>query len=129
MFSKASNFLTKLDHNLSHKEGSDGWSRIYGGNSGQPFEFFDQKWLLIGVKGRAGANIDQLQFMFVDPQTGQFQSTPEVGGHGGHPFVVECPPWQFISKIYVWSSSMLDALQFETSGGIKTEKFGGKGGS
>jgi hypothetical protein len=128
MFSKATNFLTKLEHNFTHQEGSDGWSHICGGVGGQVFEFVNQKLLLVGVRGRAGANIDQLQFLFVDPHTGHFQSTPEVGGNGGHPFAVECPPGQWISKINVWAGTMITALQFETNTGMKTEKFGGKGG-
>jgi len=41
---------------------------------------------------------------------------------------VECPPGQWISKVYVWSGSLIDALQFETNSGMQTAKFGGNGG-
>lgn len=103
---------------MSHQEGADGWGHICGGSSGKPFEFVNQKLALIGVKGKAGALVDQLQFLFVDPQTGQFQTTPVVGGHGGADFSIECPPGQFISKIHVWSGAKVDAVQFVTNTGM-----------
>ena len=44
-------------------------------------------------------------------------------------FNVNCPPGQWISKIYVWSNKFIDAIQFQTNMGQKTAKFGGPGGS
>ena len=129
MFQKATNFLHKLEHNLTVEPGKDGWSKICGGYEGKAFEFVNQKFVLIGVKGCAGQLVDNLQFLFVDPQTGQFQSTPHIGGHGGHPFSIECQPGTFITKIHVWSGEKVDALQFVTNTGLETAKFGGNGGS
>ena len=128
MFQKATNFLHKLEHNLTNEPGKDGWSHICGGVDGKPFEFVNQRFVLVGVKGHAGTLVDKMQFLFVDPQTGQFQSTPEIGGHGGQPFSIECPSGTYITKIHVWSGSAVDAVQFVTNTGMESAKFGGKGG-
>ena len=132
MFQKVTNyatgFLQKLEHNVTHKEGSDGWSHICGGLGGHPFEFVNTNYQLVGVKGKAANYVNQLQFLFRDAHTGQFQTTPAVGKPMGHDFVVECPPGQWISKVHVFSGSVIDALQFETNSGMKTAKFGGQGG-
>ena len=82
MFQKAGNYLKKLDHNLLHGNGAN-WSPIYGGSEGESFMFGDDRLALIGVKGRAGDLVNQLQFLFVDLENGQFHSTPPVGGGGG----------------------------------------------
>ena len=128
MFKKATDFLHKLEHNLSTEPGKDGWSTMCGGFDGTPFEFVNQKYILIGVKGSSGTVVDKLQFLFVDPQTGQFQCTPEVGGHGGQPFSIECPQGTFITKIHIWSGALVDSIQFVTNTGMETARFGGKGG-
>jgi hypothetical protein len=41
---------------------------------------------------------------------------------------MECPPWVYITKITVWAGSLIDALQFETSNGTTSPKYGGHGG-
>lgn len=112
MFGKAIKFLDKVSHNLSQKEGEDGWTHICGGVSGQPYEFVNSRYALVGVRGRSHQYINALQFLFVDTQTGQFHETPEVGGPGGQMFTVTCPNGQYITKAFVWSGSLIDALQF-----------------
>ena len=41
------------------------WSDYCGGQGGKPDEFVG-KYSLVGVRGRSGADIDRLQFLFVD---------------------------------------------------------------
>lgn len=112
MLNKAANFLDKVGHNLAQKEGEDGWSHICGGVEGKPFEFLNLRYMLVGIRGRNGQFIHSLQFLFVDTQTGQFQETPEVGGQGGQMFTVTCPTGQYITKVFIWSGNVIDAVQF-----------------
>jgi hypothetical protein len=129
MFQKIGSWIDKFDHNLSYKEG-EGWSKIYGGTEGQAFNFGNRELCLIGVKGTYRTMIDSLQFLFVNTKNGQFITSPEAGtNQGGQPFFMECPPWVYISKITVWTGSLIDAIQFEASNGTTTPKYGGNGGS
>ncbi len=54
LFKKAGNFIDKVSHNLSHKEGENGWSVICGGFGGGPFEYMNPNYSLVAVRGKYG---------------------------------------------------------------------------
>jgi hypothetical protein len=69
-----------------------------GGNGGAPFEVScGESAVLVGIKGRAGQMIDQVQGLCVkiDPISGSWiggiYQTPAFGGGGGVPFMMQCP--------------------------------------
>ena len=68
----------------------------FGGNGGGPFDFVRPTLSLVGVRGKAGASIDQIQFLFVDVNTGQFAETPRWGGNGGGHFEWQAPIGEWI---------------------------------
>lgn len=55
-------------------------SQHMGGHGGHHHEFNQPNLCLVGIRGRSGAAIDQLQFLFVDINTGQHIESPPYGG-------------------------------------------------
>ncbi len=80
--------------------GVSAWDRldyIPGGKSGTPFQIScGENAVLVGIKGRAGQTIDQVQGLCVkvDPVSGSWiggvYQTSAFGGGGGSPFVMQC---------------------------------------
>lgn len=76
------------------------WDRLdyaAGGKGGNAFEAScGENGVLVGIKGRAGNTIDQVQGLCVrvDPISGSWiggvYQTPAFGGGGGSPFVMQC---------------------------------------
>ena len=62
-------------------------SPVFGGDGRnkphQKYQEMDPNWSLVGVRGRHGASIDQIQFLFVNINTGKFHETGVWGGNGG----------------------------------------------
>jgi len=83
MFQKANHFLDKIQHNITYKEGEKGWSHVCGGVNGEPFQYINQEYALVGVRGRYNKKaFTKLQFLFID-KNGQYQMTPEIGTEDG----------------------------------------------
>lgn len=45
-------------------------SQFMGGHTGYQNEFNQPNFCLVGIRGRSGASIDQIQLLFVDINTG-----------------------------------------------------------
>jgi hypothetical protein len=129
MFEKASEIVKKAGHNAINAKGTSGWDKICGGAEGTSFEYHNEDYCLVGVKGRAGQYINELQFLFsVHKGEASYQRSPTVGGDGGQQFLFETPAGEWIEKVHIWYGDKVEALQFETNGGKISEKFGGPGG-
>lgn len=77
-----------------------------GGKGGNPFEAScGENAVLVGIKGRAGQTIDQVQGLCVkiDPVSGSWiggvYQTGAFGGGGGSPFVIQCDVGTAIVRI------------------------------
>jgi hypothetical protein len=128
MWDKAVDFF----HQVAKEEG---WSIKYGGagliadlTGGKEFTFANANYNLIAIRGKATHLLTQLQLLFVDIHTGQFQESLLVGNDTGMPFTWQCPPGQWISKIHLFTGSKIDSIQVETNLGLQSPKFGGNGG-
>ncbi|UXI66433.1 S8 family serine peptidase [Tahibacter amnicola] len=84
-----------------------------GGSGGSPFQLrCPQGQLLVGVRGRAGLFIDQLQAVcaFAD---GSDSSTASVGGTGGEAFARRCQDGRVVVGMRGRSGAFVDQLQLE----------------
>ena len=88
------------------------WSDQMGGNGGSPGQFIRDNLCLVGVRGRTGAAVDQLQFLFIDINTGQHCETQAWGGNGGRPFTYQAPQGQWIDKVTCNFSQYLNSIEF-----------------
>lgn len=77
------------------------WSDYIGGNGGGPQEFTGQSYSLVGARGKSGASVDCIQFLFKDINTGQFVETGRWGGNGGGDWIFQAPVGQWIDKVIV----------------------------
>ena len=82
--------------------GQSYWSDYIGGNGGGPKEFIGQNYSLVAVRGRFGAAVDAIQFLFKDINTGQFFETGMWGGSGGGDFIFQAPVGQWIDRIITY---------------------------
>lgn len=111
--------------------GQTQWSQVFGGSGGSAHDHVGQTWSLVGVRGKSGALVDQLQFLFVDINTGQFTQSPRWGGNGGDHFTFQAPVGQWIDRIsvrYAEGNCPLVAIQMETNTGMQSGWKGGVGG-
>lgn len=82
---------------------------------------------MVAVRGRSGAAVDHLQFLFVDVNTGQYVESQRFGGGGGSEFLYQAPPGQYINKVYASYGNTLNLISFETNLGDKSRQFGQPG--
>lgn len=129
ILNSASKYIDKYSHNLSINEQGSGWSHICGGVDGRPFQFASRHYTLVGVKGRYASYINGLQFLFYDTKEEKFVESPPFGQITGERFELVCEKEDWISRVSIWSSSYINAIQFETSKGKKSPVFGGNEGS
>jgi hypothetical protein len=104
-------------------------SNHFGGQGGGTAEFAQPNLSLVAVRGRCGAALDQIQFLFVDINSGQYVESPRWGGTGGGEFIYQAPPGQWIDNIEVNSDNFIQGIQFTTNQGDRSKKFGGNAGS
>ena len=96
-------------------------SQLYGGNGGHMNEFtHNYNLCLVGVRGRSGANLDQLQFLFRDITTGQFIESGRYGGNGGSAWIYQAPEGQWIDKVWVEYHGLACSLKFGTNAGMQS---------
>ena len=101
----------------------------FGSHNGHLTDFTQNNNLsLVAVRGRHGALVDQIQFLFIDINTHQYVESPACGGSGGSEFMFQAPPGQWINKIMIRVGACIDAIQFRTNQGVASPSFGGNGG-
>ena len=89
-------------------------SDCIGGHGGSQHQFMQPTYSLIGVRGKCGGLIDNIQFLFVDINTGQFAESGRYGGNGGNHFEYIAPHGAWIDSVKVTSSNnnMISSLEF-----------------
>ena len=103
-------------------------SQRFGGGGGSEHHFVQSMNLcLVGVKGRSGDSIDQIQFLFRDITTGQFMESRAYGGRGGRPWCYQAPPGQWIDKIWFQQTAFLKSVKFGTNLGVVSNEYGSNG--
>jgi hypothetical protein len=98
-----------------------------GGHGGGLNDFVQPTLSLVGAKGRCGASLDQIQFLFVDINSGQYFETPAWGGNGGGQWIYQAPPGQWIDRVEVTWNDYVQGVTFTSNGGDKSRRFGGNG--
>jgi hypothetical protein len=90
---------------------------------------------LVGVRGRAGAYIDQIRGICAVADGGS-TDTARAGGDGGTPFVLQCNDGRVVTGVRGRAGAFVDSLQLECSdpaalgaGRRTTDTAGGSGGS
>ena len=104
-------------------------SDFYGGGGGANyFEFSQNSNLsLVAVRGKAGACLDSIQFLFVDTTNGQYVESPRFGGLGGNEFMYQAPPGQWITKVWFNVGGVINGVKFGTKQGEVSDHYGGGG--
>lgn len=102
-------------------------SPMFGSMAGQHQELIQPSLSLVGCRGRCGALIDQIQFLFVDINTGQYIETPRWGGQGGGEFEFQAPAGQWIDHIHVSHGEHVNSIKLITNQGMESQSFGGNG--
>ncbi|MCB0369468.1 MAG: hypothetical protein KDD45_08470 [Bdellovibrionales bacterium] len=83
-----------------------------GGNGGTPYEFVKPNLSLVGARGRKGAALDAIQFLFIDIDSGQFVESEGKGGKGGTEWMFVSPPGQWITKIVLSHDKIIQSIMF-----------------
>lgn len=88
--------------------------RKHGGNGGGEGAFeVNPHYQIFRIDGRAGARVDQLQFIARLPDgTGKVQTSPVFGGHGGTPNEIVGPSGLALRSISGRAGSRIDQLSF-----------------
>jgi hypothetical protein len=81
---------------------------------------------VVGVKGRFGDWVDQLAFDFTNIKSGEYETSPEVGGKGGEELLWQFPPGIDPTSIMVWAipNQFVHGIQFRLSNGELSPLFG-----
>ena len=80
-------------------QGQPQLSQCIGGHGGSHHQFMQPNYSLVAVRGRCGGAIDQVQFLFIDINSGQFHESGRYGGNGGNAFEFQAPPGAWIDRI------------------------------
>ena len=102
-------------------------SQHMGGHGGGPFEFVQPNLCLVGIRGKAGASIDQLQFLFIDINSGRHVESPPFGGNGGNHFCWQAPEGEWIDEIKMEWNEFCQSIEAKSNGGSRSRRFGGRG--
>ena len=103
------------------------WSEWVGGQGGYPTDFSGNPNLcLVAVRGRCAQLVDNLQFLFLNINTGQYVESPVCGKNGGSEFIYQAPAGQWIDQVITYNNEYLQAVEFVTNAGDRSPKFGKK---
>lgn len=101
-----------------------------GGNDGIVMNFKNNKNLvLIGARGSYTWWLDQIQFKFLDVNTGRIVWTPTCGnGSGNNKWSYEAPGDSWVSSIWLKTGQYVDKIKFGLNRGRESNYFGGTEG-
>ncbi|KAL8691868.1 MAG: hypothetical protein Q9218_002995, partial [Villophora microphyllina] len=91
---------------------------MVGGNGGSAFEDGTTSANLQQIRVRCASRVDSLQCVYDNKDT-----TAYHGGLGGKDDIF------YLGKVNIWAGNMVDAIQFQTTKGRLSDKFGGGGGA
>ena len=61
----------------------------------------------------------------MDINSGHYIESPVIGGNGGHEFMYQAPPGQWIDTVRVGFGKVIENIEFETNAGEKSARYGG----